>query len=151
MKQWCNPLSEINRICLNVKRWYFVFNVVIWTVACCMMRSFARTAKTIISVWFTVTPGWTLKLSIVWKTHCINAAIGINLRRYFHVVHKNSFEWLFFYNWQELCFRKLLCFLAHIAYWSNTLFKYQTMNELLPRPPWCWHAGGRYRGLRIRT
>ena len=102
----------------------FIFKVQTWNFVCGIRRSFSFTMETILSVWYTATPGWTSKFGMVWKTRCQNAATRANIWRCF-LVHEmtNTYEWwsaiidtnyIFVANYYA--FSSIHCFFGQIRY-----------------------------------
>ena len=107
----------------------FIFKVQTWNFVCGIRRFFAFTVENILSVWYTVTPGWTSKFGKVWKTRCQNDATRANIWRCFLVSWDDKYLWVMgSNNRHELYFcSKLLCFLQYtLFFWPNTVSKYQT-------------------------
>ena len=102
------------------------------------------------SVCYSVTLVWTLKLSKVWKTRCQTLQHGYGYGDIL-MLHDiiTTYEWLFCYNWHDLYSNNKLLDFSSIYYF---LVKYATwisnMNELLPHPLLCWNATRGAGGLR---
>ena len=106
-----------------------------------MIRSLAFVVENIISVWYTITLGWAFKFDKVRNLHCQYSATWIKKNGDVFMLYGMiyTYEWFFCYNWHELYpSNKLLFFHAYIVFWWNTLFKYQTRNELIHHPLWRW-------------
>ena len=69
-----NLVQKWSEFLLQFQNTVFIFNALIWDFACCMMSTLAFVVENKTSVWYAVTPGWTFKISKVWKMRCHNAA-----------------------------------------------------------------------------